>query len=364
MTQKAQLEEVADLMLEIYRTLVRMRYLDASWIHEGPHNIDGLLPLYRSLGLDDSIIYLYGILPYVDGAGGESIDFFQGSEFADFRRRKVVERGRDPFYEAQNFLPPYMTPLSLLGNYGSLIIYNARQHCVAIIDQESMGSGDHNIDEDCVVMKHGAQWPDEEEMRDAEDQDVGDGGDDEEDGATDDEDDEDSDDDPGSWNELDSRPAGHVLRDIFRWYQKLIETPGVGDQTIFEWDADLVRPLYRKHGWPDAYFDEDAFEVDRKRAYAVWLAQSDMKEAEDEMTRAKVPRGFDGLERDESWTMREARGRVEVADTIEELWVARWHLRWAEKMFEVRPDNVRRTEERRDRLKEEPLLLKEVLILR
>lgn len=66
----AQLHEVADLMLEIYHTLVRMRYLDASWICEGSHDIDdALLAIYRAHGLVDSIIYLYSILPYVDTAG-------------------------------------------------------------------------------------------------------------------------------------------------------------------------------------------------------------------------------------------------------------------------------------------------------
>jgi len=92
-SQKAELHEVADGMLKVYQTLVRMRYLDASLIQEGPHNVDHLLPLYRSLGLDPSIIYLYSILPYVkpgdDGGGG---DFFQGGEFADFRDGPVLQR--------------------------------------------------------------------------------------------------------------------------------------------------------------------------------------------------------------------------------------------------------------------------------
>jgi hypothetical protein len=73
-SQKAQLHEVADLMLEIYRTLARMRYLDSSWIYEGPHNIDALLPMYHSCGLDASIIYLYSILPYIDTSGAEGVD--------------------------------------------------------------------------------------------------------------------------------------------------------------------------------------------------------------------------------------------------------------------------------------------------
>lgn len=127
--KKAQLHEVADLMLEIYRTLVRMRYLDASWICEGPHDIDEvLLAIYRAHDLDDCVIYLYSILPYVDTAGAVCLDFLQGGEFADFRKEADVKQGRDPFYEEDELLPPHMTPLSLLGNHRSVIFYNSREH--------------------------------------------------------------------------------------------------------------------------------------------------------------------------------------------------------------------------------------------
>lgn len=93
-----------------------MRYLDDEWI-QGPHDIEALIPMYRSYNLDDSIIYLYSILPYVDTGGAEYQDFFQGGRFADFRLEEDVERGRDPFHEDGTLLPPYMTPLSLLGNH-------------------------------------------------------------------------------------------------------------------------------------------------------------------------------------------------------------------------------------------------------
>ncbi|KAH7369219.1 hypothetical protein B0T11DRAFT_278433 [Plectosphaerella cucumerina] len=63
--QKAQLHEVADGMLRVYRTLVRMQYLQESWIVEGPHDLTSALPTCARLRLDDSIIYLYSILPYV-----------------------------------------------------------------------------------------------------------------------------------------------------------------------------------------------------------------------------------------------------------------------------------------------------------
>lgn len=113
-------------MLEIYRTLVRMRYLDASWICEGPHDIEALVPTYHSYGLDDAVIYLYSILPYVGTAGATYLDFFQGGEFADFRKEEDVKQGRGPFYEGDedSQLPPYMTTLSsLLSNHRSVIFW-------------------------------------------------------------------------------------------------------------------------------------------------------------------------------------------------------------------------------------------------
>jgi len=155
-SQKAELHEVADGMLKVYQTLVRMRYLDASLIQEGPHNVDHLLPLYRSLGLDPSIIYLYSILPYVkpgdDGGGG---DFFQGGEFADFRDEEDVRQARDPFYSdaAEDAMRPWMTPLSTVGNHHTALIYDARKHCIGIFDQLNSGSGDHNLYEGCIIRK-------------------------------------------------------------------------------------------------------------------------------------------------------------------------------------------------------------------
>ncbi|KAK8083957.1 hypothetical protein PG996_002738 [Apiospora saccharicola] len=63
---KGRLQQVADLMLDIYKTRAEMRFIDAAAIKPGPHDITHLIPLYQSLKLDPTIIYLYSILPYVD----------------------------------------------------------------------------------------------------------------------------------------------------------------------------------------------------------------------------------------------------------------------------------------------------------
>lgn len=319
--KKAQLKEVADLVLEIYRTLVRMRYLDALWISEGPHDIEALLPMYRSYVLDDSVIYLYSILSYIDAASATYLDFFQGGEFADFRKEEDVKQGRDPFYkeDEDNQLPTYMTPLSLLGNHRSVIFYNSRKHWVAIIDQEYEGTTDHNIDEGRIPI-------DEDDEDAARDQDIGKGeeGGGEEDGVDEDEDkDDDSDDEGRSWDELTSRPAGNVLRDIVRWYHELVETPGGGEQSAQfggRWYAEILKPLYRKHGWPDSHFDGDGFLVDLARADAAETAESSFT-GEGNLLNARLKLdGPDGLN---SERMKKAEA---VAETAEDLWLARWHL--------------------------------------
>ncbi|OAQ86107.1 hypothetical protein VFPBJ_00147 [Purpureocillium lilacinum] len=374
-SQKAKLHEVADGMLKVYQTLVRMRYLDASLIQEGPHNVDHLLPLYRSLGLDPSIIYLYSILPYVkpgdDGGGG---DFFQGGEFADFRDEEDVRQARDPFYSdaAEDAMRPWMTPLSNIGNHHTALIYDARKHCIGIFDQLNSGSGDHNLYEGCIIRKE--DEVDEEEGDQREGHGVGSGGsaggepdetDEEEDGVQSDEedgqddhgddedeeeaedeqgdeggdsdDDEDSGDDDGGhecWlDEMDCRPAPNVLRDMVLWFESLTELPGGGEQSGPEWSADIIKPLYIKHGWPHAHFNGDAFLVDQARAQAVLDARDAAQEPQRKVDRLHPDKGTTQNADDDgsnSPLIQRGRERLAAATTPDEEWAARWELWRAE----------------------------------
>ncbi|KAJ3472937.1 hypothetical protein NLG97_g10621 [Lecanicillium saksenae] len=95
--EKERLQEVADGMLAIYRTLARIYYLDPEAIEEGPHDITDNIPVYRAYGLDDAVIYLYSILPYVDTSGSQGLGVFMPSEFADFRDTSILARSRNPF---------------------------------------------------------------------------------------------------------------------------------------------------------------------------------------------------------------------------------------------------------------------------
>jgi len=179
-TEKAQLHEVADFLLQVFLTLACMRYLDPEWIVQGPHDIDALIPMYRRHDVGDPITYLYSILPYIDtgGAVQGGPRFIQGSTFADFRTERDVERGRDPFYdgggedddEYARVMRPWMTPLSMLGNHGSVVVYSAKTNQVWILDQESVGSSDLDINVGLVEVGEweGREVKEEEEGRDGE----------------------------------------------------------------------------------------------------------------------------------------------------------------------------------------------------
>ncbi|KAF7550318.1 hypothetical protein G7Z17_g5789 [Cylindrodendrum hubeiense] len=348
-TQKAQLHEVAELMLEIYKTLARMQYLDPAWILPGPHNIDAFVPMYRSHGLDDSMIYLYSILPYVDNTGTEGLDFFQGGGFADFRTAADVEQSRDPFYadSEEDAMRPWMTPLSMLGNHKCVIIYSAKKHCIWILDQESGGSYDHGLrglltnyisKEDSE--EEGSDWETEEgeseqgterseedvEDSDEDKEESNQGADSREEGTEgSDEDakdsDEDMEDSEGIYDEADSRPAGEVLRDIIRWYHDLTETPGGGENSGSQWEKETTKPLYRKHGWPGDDFDGDAFLVDLVRANA---ARSAEWAAEEPLRKVAELEGW--LQHDDGLFNRQLQDRLAAAKTVDEEWLARWEL--------------------------------------
>lgn len=367
-SQKKQLHEVADLMLDIYRTLVRMRYLDSSWIIEGPHNIDDLLPMYQSHGLDASIIYLYSILPYVESAWMGRIDFFQGSRFADFRDEANVETARDPFYAdcEEEAMRPWMTPLSMLGNHRSVIIYSAKNHCIWIHDQESGGSSDHNLyegraflsgeelerfqEESREVAETGGEGEGEDdkegEDNEGDDKEVEEDDDEEEDDEGEDDEDEDDEDEEDSdefYNKDDGRPAPNVLRDIVKWYHELIELPGDGDEAGALWYSEILLPLYPKHGWPSADFDGDAFQVDQVRAAAAKAAK---ESAEEPLGKVQ---NYSGWVNDVIGYRKRERAdqlaREVAAATDDELWIARWELWKSEEQDRYMAEGLRKAEE-------------------
>lgn len=296
--QKAQLHEVADLMLDIYQTLVDMRYLDPVGIKLGPHNTTALEPQFEELGIDPSIQYLYSILPYVDTDAAGNTDFLLEGVFTDFRDPGQVEQGRDPFYASPSEpefddedgpnMRPWYTPLTQLGNHGSVIVYDARRHLIWIIDQEGWSTTDLALQD---------VEPKEVESLNQ-----------------------------NSFEHIPSRPAGEVLRDIVQWYRNLDILPGGGEDTQEGWDKyDMpLRDLYTANGWPDR-FDADAFEISQARAFSRYLAQDFADRPINEVVRIKdvielYGRWIEIQTTDLSW-----------ADTKEDEWAYRYRI-WRMKL--------------------------------
>ncbi|KAK8051044.1 centromere kinetochore component CENP-T domain-containing protein [Apiospora rasikravindrae] len=278
--QKAKLHRVAELLLVIYRTLVEMRYLGPEDVQAGSHDVSELMPLYESLGLAPAVIYLYSSLPYANPQDFEK-PFFQGGDFADFRNKGDVQRGRDPLcnspvgdnYKADN--GPYMrlwyTPLSHCGWRQSIIIYDTRTDEICIVHRGGDWCADPNIDnkhndryeadsedEDGVVDGCGASNDETEDGNANENESDGDEAEEEED--DDDEEDDGVIEEGGMVIGYDSRPAAAVLRDINRWYREH-ETPSLGQGQLGPWiDEDKehdvpLSALYKQHSGPGPDFD-------------------------------------------------------------------------------------------------------------
>lgn len=307
--QRAQLHDVADHLLTIYKTIARMRYLKSEWIEAGPHDISDKLSAYRKFNIDDSILYLYSIMPYIKSDQYRSLDFFHGSAFIDYRDIRAVEYGRDPFYfggtenPQDGLMKPWMTPLSALGNHQSCIIYCAKTHRIWIIDQEGWDTTDPGLkkgwhqhddaksdnepDEMDIDDESNADEEDSDYLSNAESECLSDDeleylseGDDLtceiEDLRSEEKEWEDHLDDNrseesfhgiyGALETIPSRPAPEVLDNMNQWYLDLKETPGDGQHGGLQWHHEGIKDLYRKHGWPGKEFSGDAFLQDLEDA--------------------------------------------------------------------------------------------------
>lgn len=339
-SQKTQLLGVANGMLKVYRTLVRMRYLEDEWVHEGPHDMTAVLPLCRRLGIDDAIIYLYSVLPYVDTYDAESVDFFKGGDFIDLRRASDIEQARDPMYadNEREALRPWMTALSAIGNHDTALIYDARRNVIGMFSQMDFECTDPYLHKGAAGFFDEEEFlrREEEEKRvreskgadnsDTESETMDEEEDDEEDQPDDihsDDGDDDHEDDENVWDNMAARPAETVLAQMVAWYEGLAELPGTGERSGSEWAPEITRPLYQKHGWPRPDFDGDAFLADQARADALERARYGADEPLRKLhqMRSRVEAG-------------EARARAAAADDgaaaaagdadPEEAWLARW----------------------------------------
>ena len=242
--------------------------------------------------------------------------------FTDFRDPDQVEQGRDPFYvspldpdfEDENGpnMRPWYTPLTQLGNHGSVIVYDARRHLIWIIDQEGWSTTDLALqDAEAKEVKTLNQ---------------------------------------NSFEHIPSRPAAEVLKDIVQWYRNLDILPGGGENSWEEWDHNKtpLRDLYTANGWPDS-FDADAFEISQVRAFSRYLAQdfADRPIAEVKRLKNAIERYEDWLEtqttiltwtktKEEEWATRSRIWRMEfdLGNLEENLKVAE------QKVKQLCPENV------------------------
>ncbi|KAJ4353779.1 uncharacterized protein N0V89_005509 [Didymosphaeria variabile] len=390
--QKQRLHEVADELASIYKTLVDMRYIHPNALNLGPHELDDKsLAGYEKCGLDPAIIYLYSIMPYIDEIETDARDFFQGGAFFNQTSIRDVQRGRDPRYlspqggsddEEGQYMYPWYTPLSNCGNHSPIIIYDAREHRIWIVDQiegnttdpayckgwygESDGAKDEESNwgdsgssdwsgassgEDLMDFSDGASegssefWDDEDDLGETRECD-----------AMVEDQSEVIEYDEGfehveelqEWerqeaaavknrNSLEpvrSRPAGDVLRDINSLYRALKELPGQGEYNSGWMEPAVLKPLYLKNGWPDN-FNGDQFEVDVARAYATERARYD---AEGPLREVKC---YEGWSEHSDRDVEEHKKEISEAQTPDDEWMARFKLWKAQERSERNERDLR-----------------------
>ena len=385
--QKAQLQEVADLLLQLYQTLARMRYIDAEWIQPGPHDISAHLPLYASLGLDPRIIYLYGILPYINPVFAGGVYVFQSCGVADFRCEEHVREAREHLAEDDDpttAMQPWVTALSRMGEHAMIVAYDAQRHVLFFV--EINWAQNHNCDRNLkegrvfeewveeggtriskwfeepldgrkdvplveVVdieewrRQHG--WYDREEAGDSDDQRGCERGEEEEEEEQEEEEEELE--PENEWDYMDARPAGNVLRDMIRWYRELVEVPGCCCYQNDGWEGreDFLRALYRKHGWPGENFDGGAFDVDRVRA----KVQGSIKHYDPEYFLSKLEsleRQVEKHAKDDRSAAPQRQQKLTAAESLREEWMARWEIWNAEQRTNASKNRLKRAKEMAD----------------
>ncbi len=315
--QRARLQNVADLLLTIYQTLADMLYINRSGIEVGPHDMSEFQPIFDKYDLDPAIVYLYSILPYVNRAVAGQSDFYKKGKFADFRSAQNLELGRDPYYvEAEedadeDYMKPWYTPLSFIGNHYSMLMYDAREHRIWILDQYWPGSVD-------PVLKDIPVPPDNKNRFDFE--------------------------------SVPSRPAEEVLRDINRWYRELEEIPG-GDDAGGVWERDDIdmASLYRKNGWPNN-FDPEAFRTDQCRKYEASRARSHVGHPLSEVKKYKSWCSTRQHRQEQLLNVLESAESVESAMTTDDMWMAKFDMLESEQVSNDLAEDLKAAEEEAARL--------------
>lgn len=255
--------------------------------------MEGLTRTFAEHEIDPAVIYLYSVLPYIESDDASEKDFLHGGQFTDFRDEEEVELGRDPYYispedpgfddEDGPYMRPWVTPLSRLGNHGSVIIYDAMEHKIWILDQIDWWTTDPALEGVPRAVSTSRNR--------------------------------------NNFDHVPSRPAFEVLEDIRRWYHTLEVLPGQGELSYLEWnDPEMnLASIYRKNGWPDN-FDGDGFLVDQARKYCTLRARYFAEEPL--RIRENFLKSFKSCEEERI----RLRDRVAAAQSADDLWLAQFQL--------------------------------------
>lgn len=355
--QKEQLQEVADGMLKIYRTLARMQFIDDHIIEEGPHDLENMLSVYRELNIDDSIIYLYSILPYVN----EKVGFFQRGETLDLRDENDMDEARNPMYDDDSPLRPWMTALSSISNHDVALIYDAERHVIGMFAQEYSGSTDPRIrspspyesSNDGVEDPSGSPGEDDDLRDDTSEKSNnesrgGSANDEEAEGSSSADEDEESTEE-NIWDDMDARSAPKVLRDVVRWYENLTELPLNEDKG--EWDPEFIRPLYLKYGWPSADFDAEGFLVEKRIREAVKEVEEDQEKEKDYEGDLEIQLRGQVEQNEGEWGLRYDQDIIDRTSDLETEWKSRYRMH---KMGRIRINLAKRIQENREKSEKMP----------
>ncbi|KAF2021347.1 hypothetical protein BU24DRAFT_404362 [Aaosphaeria arxii CBS 175.79] len=222
--EKAQIDELASLLDQIYSTLANMTYLPSSSIKRGPHSIKTTNAAYNS-----QISQLLSALPYIDQPLPDKEPWLFETDFVDYTDPKEREDTRDPLLCEGQYMTPSMIALNSIGVGWSVLIYDFEGNKIRMINALEWSNSALDwqplLDFDRVEARkrrdmicHG-------------------------------------DDIRQFWEDLPYIEAPFFLRDLLQRYRDGDMIPWT---TTPEMDAKAYKNLLLQHGWPDT-FNADRF---------------------------------------------------------------------------------------------------------
>ncbi|KAF1999869.1 hypothetical protein P154DRAFT_210480 [Amniculicola lignicola CBS 123094] len=335
------LEEIADLLDQIYTTLAKMTYIPHTAIERGPHILPATVT--EKYNLDPMVVKLMEIIPYVVKAELESSRFLSGGLFADFRKEEDVSASREPFYcnwafDEDNlkwrmngheckYMLPWVTPLTLMSFQGNshILLYNARYNRLYFANM-------NHWSKDVVLEGEGlgVWWDETEELLDLQEDTTG-------------------------FLGVPKHDAPALLKMHLQLLTSLKEFPwentyGKDGEEMYE----ALTWMYRDNGWPDK-FDENQFQADFIRWRVKLSNKGDPKFLYKEILREegedRILAQIGGVWEEElprirrevlegngvpfpRWTpigrlqtlIREAEARLLAATDVDEIWRDKWSL--------------------------------------